>query len=71
MDSIDQQDTNIGAEALDSRGKFRHVVDRRRQPSMGVVYLTRCNKRVSVVLKPKQFRHVPPCRKCMPNGKPE
>jgi hypothetical protein len=66
MDSTDQQDTNIGALALDSRGKFRHVVDRRRQPSMGTVYLTRCNKRVSVVLKLGEFRHVPPCWKCVP-----
>ena len=61
------EDTNIGAQALDGKGKFRHVVDRRRQPSMGVVYLTRCNKRVSVVLtKPEQFRHLPICPTCAP-----
>ena len=70
-DSTDQQDENIGALALDSHGKFRHVIDRRGQPSMGVVYLTRCHKRVSLVLKLKQFRHVPPCRECLPDGKPE
>jgi hypothetical protein len=65
MDSTDQQDTNIGAQALDSHGKFRHVVGSSRQPSKGIVYLTRCNKRVSVVLKPGQFRHVPPCPVCV------
>lgn len=59
---------NIGAQALDSRGKFRHVVDRRRSLSMGVVYLTRCDKRVSIVLKPAQYGHVPPCRTCLPSG---
>lgn len=67
MDGTDQQDTNIGAEALDSHGKFRHVG----VALAGVGGLTRCNKRITVVLKPKQFRHVPPCRKCMPSGKPE
>ncbi len=66
MNSTDQQDKNIGAQALDSRCKFRHIVDRRRQPSMDVVYLTRCHKRVSVVLQAGEFLHVPPCRTCMP-----
>lgn len=69
MPFTDQQDKNIGAQGLDSRGRFRHVIDRRRQPSMDVVYLTRCDKRVTVVLKPGEFRHIPPCRRCLPNGK--
>ena len=65
MNSTNQQDTNIGAQALDSRGKFRHVVGGRRQPARGIVYLTLCDRRVSVVLKPGQFRHVPPCPTCV------
>lgn len=71
IDSTDQQDKNIGAQALDSRCKFRHIVDRRRQPSMAVVYLTQCNKRVVRVLDAGESQHVPPCRTCIPDGKPE